>query len=82
MPEWRVSPFVGIGGGVVHFEPEATLVRPEDRTDETAYAGFGVRGFLTDRFLMQAEYRKFQVFTSRDENEEIDAWTAAFTYFF
>jgi hypothetical protein len=81
-PEWRISPFVGIGGGVVHVSPEATLVQPEDRTDETAYAGLGVRGFLTDRFLMQGEYRKYQVFTSRDENEEIDAWTVAFTYFF
>ena len=82
MPHWRVSPFVGIGGGVVHVSPEATLVQPADRTDETAYAGIGLRGFLTDRFLLQTEYRKFQVFTSRDENEEIDAWTVAFTYFF
>jgi hypothetical protein len=81
-PEWRISPFVGIGGGLVHVSPEATLVQPEDRTDETAYAGLGVRGFLTDRFLLQGEYRKYQVFTSRDENEEIDAWTVAFTYFF
>ena len=82
MPQWRVSPFVGIGGGVIQLQPEATLVQAEDRTDETAYAGLGVRGFLTDRFLLQAEYRKFQVFTSRDENEEPDAWTVAFTYFF
>jgi hypothetical protein len=82
MPQWRVSPFVGIGGGVVHVSPEATLVQPQDRTDETAYAGLGVRGFLTDRFLLQAEYRKYQVFTSQDENEELDAWTVAFTYFF
>jgi len=82
MPQWRVSPFVGIGGGVVQISPKSTLVQPEDRTDETAYAGLGVRGFLTDRFLVQAEYRKFQVFTSRDENEEPDSWTVAFTYFF
>jgi hypothetical protein len=82
MPQWRVSPFVGIGGGVVHISPKSTLVQPEDRTDEAAYAGLGLRGFLTDRFLVQAEYRKFQVFTSRDENEEPDSWTVAFTYFF
>ena len=82
MPQWRVSPFVGIGGGVVHISPKSTLVQPEDRTDEAAYAGLGIRGFLTDRFLVQAEYRKFQVFTSRDENEEPDSWTVAFTYFF
>ena len=57
--------------------PKATLVQAEDRTDSTAYAGLGVRGFLTNRFLLQAEYRSYVVFTSRDDNEEIDAWTVA-----
>ena len=82
VPEWRVSPFVGIGGGMIHLQPESTLVQSQDRTDPTAYAGLGVRGFLTDRFLLQAEYRKYQVFTSRDENEEPASWSVAFTYFF
>lgn len=81
-PQWRVSPFVGIGGGVLNVEPKATLVQPEDRTDSTAYAGLGLRGYLTHRFLLQAEYRQFVVFTSRDDNEEIDEWTLSFVYFF
>jgi SH3-like domain-containing protein len=81
-PEWRVAPFAGIGGGVLHVEPKATLVQPEDRTDSTAYAGIGLRGYLTNRFLLQAEYRQFVVFTSRDDNEEIDQWTVSFVYFF
>ena len=41
-----------------------------------------MRGYLTNRFLLQAEYRKFVVLTSRDDNEEIDEWTMGFTYFF
>ena len=82
MPGWRVSPFVGIGAGVVRIEPKATLVQPEDRTDSAAYAGIGLRGYLTNRFLLQAEYREFVIFTSRDDNEEIDEWTAGFTYYF
>jgi SH3-like domain-containing protein len=81
-PQWRVSPFVGIGGGVLSISPKATLVQAEDRTDTTAYAGVGVRGFLTNRFLLAGEYRSYVVFTSRDENEEIDEWTVGFTYFF
>jgi hypothetical protein len=81
-PQWRVTPFVGIGGGVLYVEPKATLVQPEDRTDTTAYAGLGLRGYLTNRFLLQAEYRQFVVFTSRDDNEEIDQWTVSFVYFF
>jgi opacity protein-like surface antigen len=82
LPQWRVSPFVGIGGGVLHVEPKATLVQSDDRTDTTAYAGLGLRGYLTNRFLLQAEYRQFVVFTSRDDNEEIDSWTVSFVYFF
>jgi uncharacterized protein YraI len=82
MPQWRASPFIGIGGGVLRVDPKATLVKSEDRTDETAYAGIGVRGFLTNRFLLQAEYRSYVVFTDRDDNEELSAWTVAFTYFF
>lgn len=81
-PDWRVAPFAGIGGGVIRIEPKATLVRAEDRTDETAYAAVGLRGYLTNRFLLQAEYRGYVVFTSRDDNEEIEEWTVAFTYFF
>jgi Bacterial SH3 domain len=82
MPEWRVSPFLGIGGGVLSISPKATLVEAEDRTDTTAYAAIGLRGFLTNRFLLQGEYRSYVVFTSRDENEEIDEWTVGFPYFF
>ena len=81
-PQWRASPFVGIGGGMLHIEPKATLIEPEDRTDTTAYAGIGLRGYLTNRFLLQAEYRQFVVFTSRDDNEEIDSWTVSFAYYF
>ena len=82
MPQWRVSPFVSLGGGIVHISPKATIVQSEDRTDPAAYSGLGVRGYLTNRFLLQAEYRKFVVLTSRDDNEEIDEWTMGFTYFF
>jgi hemolysin activation/secretion protein len=82
VPEWRFTPFVSLGGGVVHTSPKATIVLSEDRTDPTAYAGLGLRGYLTNRFLLQTEYRKFVVMPDRDENEEIDEWTVGFTYFF
>ena len=81
-PQWRVSPFVSLGGGAVHIAPKSTIVKPDDRTDTTAYAGIGLRGYLTNRFLLQLEYRSFVVFTSRDDNEEIEEWTVGFNYFF
>jgi hypothetical protein len=67
---------------MVGISPKAAIVQSADRTDPAAYSGLGVRGYLTNRFLLQAEYRKFVVLTSRDDNEEIDEWTVGFTYFF
>jgi opacity protein-like surface antigen len=82
MPEWRLSPFVGIGTGIVHIEPKATLVAPLDRTDQTAYVGGGVRFYLTRRFFARAEYRQHFVFTSRNDNEKVDEWKLGFAFFF
>jgi uncharacterized protein YgiM (DUF1202 family) len=82
MPQWRISPFIGLGGGILHVSPKATLVDTQDRTDTAAYGALGFRGFLSDRFLLQAEYRSIVVFTDRDDNEENDEWLVGFTYFF
>ena len=82
MPEWRFSPFVTLGTGVVHIEPKATLVAPLDRTDQTAYVGGGFRYYLTRRFFARGEYRSHYVFTSRNDNEKVDEWKLGFAFFF
>jgi SH3-like domain-containing protein len=82
MPQWRISPTIGIGGGVLYVSPKITVLDTRDRTDAAAYGGVGLRGFLTDRFMLQAEYRRFVVFTDRHDNQENDAWTIGFSYFF
>ena len=82
MPEWRLSPFVMLGTGIVHIEPKATLVAPLDRTDQTAYVGGGVRYYLTRRFFARAEYKAHYVFTSRNDNEKVDEWKLGFAFFF
>lgn len=81
-PDWRLSPLLTLGGGVIRIEPKSTLVLPEDRTDQTAYAGAGLRFYLTRRFFVRAEYRHHMVFTSRNENEEIEEWKLSFAFFF
>ncbi|MEM7294210.1 MAG: SH3 domain-containing protein, partial [Pseudomonadota bacterium] len=68
-PEWEYSPFFTLGTGVINTEPNATLVASEDRTDEILHAGFGVRTFLGRRFVLRAEYKKYTVITSRDDND-------------
>lgn len=80
-PEWRISPFFGIGTGVIHIEPQTTIVESEDRTDEVAHVGAGVNVYLSRRFIVRLEYRRHTVLTSRDDNEEIDEWKAGFSIF-
>jgi muconolactone delta-isomerase len=41
-----------------------------------------VRGFLSDRFLIQGEYRQYVVFMDTDDNEVVNQWLVGFTYFF
>jgi uncharacterized protein YgiM (DUF1202 family) len=81
-PERRASPYFTLGTGTIHTEPKATLIATVDRTDSLAHAGFGVRTYLTRRFVFRAEYKTYVVFTSRDDNEEIREWKAGFSFFF
>jgi hypothetical protein len=81
-PDWRLSPFVTLGTGFIKTEPKGTLVLPEDRIDQTAYAGAGLRFYWTRRFFVRGEYRTHMVFTSRNENEEIDEWKLGLAFFF
>lgn len=81
-PEWRFSPFFTLGTGVVRTEPKSTIVLGPDRTDPIGHVGGGLRIYVTRRFLLRAEYKSYVVFTSRDENEEIEEWKAGFAFFF
>ncbi|MET0984617.1 MAG: outer membrane beta-barrel protein [Steroidobacteraceae bacterium] len=81
VPEWRVSPYFTLGTGVLRVEPKARLVQVEDRTDQIGYVGGGLQGYLTRRFMVRLEYRNNVVFTSRDDNEEVNEWKLGFAFF-
>jgi uncharacterized protein YgiM (DUF1202 family) len=81
-PERRASPYFTLGAGSIHTEPKATLIATVDRTDSIAHAGFGVRTYLTRRFVFRVEYKTYVAFTSRDDNEEIREWKAGLSFFF
>ena len=81
-PEWRVSPFFTLGAGAIHTMPKSTIVQGEDRTDQIGHVGAGFRIYATRRFLLRAEYKSYVVFTSRDENEEVEEWKVGFAFFF
>jgi hypothetical protein len=82
LPEWRIQPFLSIGTGAIRIRPAGTLVGTEERTDQIAYAGIGVRAYLARRFIVRGEYKEYVVFTDRDENEEEMEWKIGFAFFF
>ena len=81
-PQWRYSPFVTIGGGVRQTNPRSTLVSTEDRTDNTANVGAGLRVYLTKRLLLRLQYKYYMVMTDRDDDEEVNEWTVGVSAFF
>ena len=81
-PEWRFSPFLSLGTGVIHSNPDTTLVQESDRTDQLAHAGIGIRVYLTRRFMFRAQYKNYVIFQSTDDNQEINEWKAGFAVFF
>ena len=81
-PEWRLSPFFSLGGGLIYTDPNVTLVEESDRTDQIASAGAGIRMYLTRRFILRAEYKNNVIFQDKNDNQEIDEWKAGFAFFF
>ena len=81
-PDWRVSPFFTLGAGMIWTEPKSTIIQGEDRNDQIGHAGAGFRVYMSRRFLFRAEYRTHVVFTSRNDNEEVEEWKVGFAFFF
>jgi uncharacterized protein YgiM (DUF1202 family) len=82
MPQWRLSPFLMLGFGVLHVEPKATLIQPSDRTEQTAYVGGGIRYYITRSLFLRAEYKTHVVITTQNRNQVEDEWKLGFAVFF
>ncbi|TQV86581.1 outer membrane beta-barrel protein [Aliikangiella coralliicola] len=81
-PEWRVSPYVKLGTGIIKVKPNATLVLPEDREDEMVHAGIGAKIYVSRQFFIRAEYNSHTILTSRNDNDEVEEWKLGFSVFF
>ena len=81
-PDWKISPFFTLGTGWLQTKPKSTLASTVDRTDQYANYGIGARMHLTKRFLLRFDYKYYEVFTSRDQNEELEEWKVGFAFFF
>lgn len=82
LPDLLISPYVGIGGGVIKTKPHSVLADSEKRQDTLMSAAVGLKYHLTRNFLLRAEYKYSLVLTDRDDNEEIQIWKIGFSVFF
>ena len=81
-PDWRFSPYMKIGTGVIKVNPNATIIQPEDRQDEMVHAGIGMRIYVSRQFFLRAEYNSHTILTSRNDNDEIEEWKLGFSVYF
>ncbi len=81
-PDTRYSPFLTIGWGVRETSPRSTLVETEDRTDNTASIGAGLRIHLYKRLFLRLQYKHYAVMTDRDDDEEVDEWKIGISAFY
>jgi Bacterial SH3 domain len=82
VPRWRISPFVTLGTGFTRTVPKATFVQAIDHNDQLAYAGGGIRLYLTRRFFLRGEYRTDVVFTKTNSYEVNPEWRLGFAFFY
>lgn len=80
--QWRLSPYFGIGGGMVRTNPKTILVQSVDRNDLISSAEVGVKYYLNRNFVARAAYRHGVISTSRNENDESITWKIGFSVFF
>ena len=78
----RFSPFVGIGVGRFRNFPNLSLVGADTTSANLANAAIGVRYYLTDRFVLRADYSLYTVFVDDSRTTEYRAWTAGVSFFF
>lgn len=84
-PEWRFSPFVSLGTGIMETKPRSTLVAPRDTRNQFSQVGLGLRTYITRRFIFRLEVNEVVIFSAsneRDSNEEFTEWKAGFGVFF
>jgi hypothetical protein len=78
----RLSPFLGIGIGRFRNFPNQSLVGATDTNVNLANATVGLRYYLTERFVLRADYTLYTAFVSDQRAQEFRAVTAGLSFFF
>jgi hypothetical protein len=78
----RVSPFFSIGVGKFTNFPNLSLVNAPVTNSKMADAAIGARYYLSDRFVLRADYALYTVFSSDTHTNEYHAFTLGLSFFF
>jgi hypothetical protein len=78
----RISPFFGIGVGKFKNFPNLSLVGAQTTDANLANAIVGVRYYLTDRFVVRADYSLYTAFISDSQTSQYRAFSLGFSFFF
>ncbi|MEM8844798.1 MAG: outer membrane beta-barrel protein [Pseudomonadota bacterium] len=81
-PKWIVSPNFTIGYGRFKNKPRATLIDAEDSDSDLGNVGVGARYYITERFFIRADYKRYVVLSSDNSNDEFDEFTGGLSFFF
>ncbi len=81
-PDWPLSPYVRLAGGHMETRPNTTLVEAEDREDPFYQLGIGTYMYLNQRLFLRLELNNQKILTSRDTNQEVNAWQLGFNVYF
>lgn len=81
-PQWPLSPYFRLGAGYIETRPNTTLVAAEDREDYLYQLGLGTYMYLSQRLFLRLELSNHQILTSRDTNQEVNAWHLGFNVYF
>lgn len=78
----RISPFFGVGFGKFRNIPNASLVGALTTDAKLANASVGVRYYLTERFVLRADYSIYTAFVGDTRSTEYRAITGGLSFFF
>lgn len=68
--------------GKASIEPRETLVRPENRDENYAVSGLGIKAYLSRGFVLRGEYRSYVLFTEENDNRNLEEWKIGFSALF
>jgi hypothetical protein len=78
----RISPFFAVGVGNFKNFPNTSLVGAINTDAKLANASVGVRYYLTERFVLRADYTIYNAFLSDTKSSEYRALTGGLSFFF